>query len=60
MIKYLETIMEPEEIWLNIVGFIILIALTITAIIVLPKVKAQMELSEPTPPPIPTEKGSGW
>jgi len=60
MIKYLETIMEPEEIWLNIVGFIILIALTITAIIVLPKAKAQMELREPTPPPIPTEKVSGW
>jgi len=50
LIEYLKTIMEPDEIIINIIAIVVIIILAIVAAIYIPKLKTSLDRSSNTEP----------
>lgn len=50
LIEYLKTIMEPDEIIINIIAIVVIIILAVVAAIYIPKLKADLDKPDETSP----------
>ena len=50
LIEYLKTIMEPDEIIINIIAIVVIIILAVVAAIYIPKLKTSLDKSDNTEP----------